>query len=154
MFSFFHKKQAAASFEIDHPKFSITPNSQNIESLLKDAGIEHTVVTDGYITFRGYVFDCDVPLMIGIHFNAHKIEFIEIFRTLEYYQSEQYDIHVSFAELSNMLKKKYGKPLVTASASISGYPCEQWTTPNFTVNHYIMDRFGPEEHLHINFYKK
>ena len=99
MFSFFYKKQAVASFEIDHPKFSITPNSQNIESLLKSAGIEYTTVTDGYITFCGKAFDSDIPLMIGIHFNPHKVEFIEIFRTLEYYQSEQYDIYVSFAEL-------------------------------------------------------
>ncbi len=154
MFPLFYKKRAVASFEIDHPKFSITPNSQNIESLLKSAGIKYNTVTDGYITFCGQAFDSDIPLMIGIHFNSHKVEFIEIFRTLEYYQSEGYDINVSFAELSNILKKKYGKPLVTTSASISGYPCEQWTTPNFIINHYIMDRFGPEEHLHINFYKK
>lgn len=154
MFSLFHKKRAVASFEIDCPKFSIAASSHNIESLLKDAGIKYTVVTNGYITFSGCVFDCDIPFMIGIHFNAHKVEFIEIFRTLEYYQSEQYDINVSFAELSSILKKKYGNSLVTTSASISGYPCEQWTTPNFIINHYIMDRFGPEEHLHINFYKK
>lgn len=154
MFSFFHKKRAVASFKIDCPRFSIAANSHNIESLLKDAGIEYTVVTDGYITFSGYVFDSNVPLMIGIHFNSHKVKFIEIFRTLEYYQSEQYDINVSFDELSIILTRKYGKPLITTSASISGYPCEQWITPNFIVNHYIMDRFGPEEHLHINFYKK
>lgn len=154
MFSFIYRMQAVASFEVDCPKFSIAANSHNIESLLKDAGIEYTVITAGYITFRGCVFDSDIPLMIGIHFNSHKVEFIEIFRTLEYYQSEQYDINVSFNELSSILRKKYGKPLVLTSASISGYPCEQWMTPSFIVNHYIMDRFGPGEHLHINFYKE
>lgn len=43
--------------------------------------------------------------------------------------------------------------MVTTAASINGYPWEQWIVPGYIVNHYIMDRFGPEEHLHINFYK-
>ena len=60
MFSFFYKKQAVASFEIDHPKFSITPNSQNIESLLKYIEITHRefIVVGGasiYEAFLPYV---------------------------------------------------------------------------------------------------
>lgn len=152
MFSFFRKKQAAAVFGIDSPKLSITPNPHNLKSSLKNAGIDYEVVTDGYITFAGCVFDSDIPLMIGIHFNLFKIEYIEIFRTLKYYQSEKYDINTSFAELSDILKKKYGKPIVTIPALINGYPREKWIVPGYIVNHYIMDRFGPEEHLHINFY--
>ena len=92
--------------------------------------------------------------MFGIHFNALKIEFIEIFRPQEYYLSDYYDINESFAQLSGILRKQYGKPLITTSASIGGNPCEQWHTSNYIVNHYIMERFGLEEHLHINFYKK
>ncbi len=154
MFSFFKKKNMVPKFEIDRPKLSITPNTSKLMTLLKNAGVAYTVVTNGYITFEGHVFNCDCPLMIGIHFNAIKIEFIEIFRPREYYQSEHFDINVSFSELSAVLKKRYGNPLVTTSASINGYPCEQWTTTDYIVNHYIMDRFGPEEHLHINFYKR
>lgn len=92
--------------------------------------------------------------MIGIHFNLFKIEYIEIFRTEKDYQSEKYDINTSFAELSDLLKKKYGKPVVTTSASINSYPCEQWITSDYIVNHFIMDRFGAEEHLHISFHKE
>lgn len=154
MFSFFKKKQAAAVFEVDSPKLSITPNPHNLKSSLKNAEIDYKVVTDGFITFAGCVFDSDIPLMIGIHFNLSKIEYIEIFRTPKYYQSEKYDINTSFAELADILKKKYGNPIVTTSASINGYPCEQWITPGYIINHYIMNRFGPAEHLHINFYKE
>lgn len=154
MLSFFKKKQTAAVFEINSPKLSITPNTYNLKSSLKNAGIDYKVVTDGYITFAGCVFDSDIPLMIGIHFNLSKIEYIEIFRTPEYYQSQKYDVNTSFTELSDILKKKYGNPIVTTSASIKGYPCEQWILPSYVVNHYITDRFGPEEHLHINFYKE
>ena len=153
MFSILHEKRAEASFKVDYPKLSIAADSHNIESMLKGTGVEYNVVADGYITFCGCVFDCDIPLMIGIHFKSHKVEFIEIFRTLEYYQSEKYDINASFDELSNILKKKYGNPVVLTTASTNGYPYEQWMTPNYIVNHYVIDRFGLEEHLHVNFHK-
>ena len=52
-----------------------------------------------------------------------------------------------------MLKNRYGAPIITTSASIGGYPCEQWATSQYIVNHYVTDRFGFEEHLHISFYK-
>lgn len=154
MLFFFRKKKTEAAFEIDTPKFSITANACDLEVVLKKAGVEYKVVTDGYITFKGCVFNSDIPLAIGLHFDSFKVRYIEIFRTQEYYQSEEYDINASFAQLSDILRKKYGAPVMLTSASISGYPCEQWMTPAYIVNHYIMDRFGPEEHLHINFYKK
>lgn len=151
---FFNAKSKSDAFEIDFPRLSISPTVTNVEALLNDAGIEYKVITDGYIVFPGCVFGSNIPLMIGIHFTPCKTKFIEIFRPSEYYQSENYDIHASFSELSQILREKYGKPIVTTAASINGFPCEQWTTHSYVVNHYIMDRFGPEEHLHINFYKR
>ena len=130
-------------------RLSIAPNLYH----WKNAEIDCKVVTEGYITFAGCVFDSDIPFVIGIHFRSFRIKYIEIFRTAEYYQSEKYDINTSFAELFDILKKKYGNPMVTTAASINGYPWEQWIVPGYIVNHYIMDRFGLEEHLHINFYK-
>jgi len=152
MFSFL-KKKIAPVFEIDSPKIFLTPKSTDLIALLKKAKIDYTLVTNGYITFPAYVFNYERPLIIGVHYNPLKIEFIEIFRPLEYYQLDEYDINVSFSELSKVLKKKYGRPFITTSALINGYPCEQWITAEYIVNHYIMDRFGPEEHLHISFYK-
>ena len=153
MFSLFEKKKKVPMFEIDSPKISLTPNTFDFLALLKKSEIDYTLITDGYITFSAYVFDYAYPLMIGVHYNPLKIEYIEIFRPLEYYQSDMYDINISFSELSAILNKKYGKPLITTSASINGYPCEQWVTDDYIVNHYIVDRFGSEEHLNINFYK-
>ena len=153
MFSFLKKKKKTPIFEIDSPKISLTPNTVDFISILEKFEINYTCVTNGYITFSAHVFDYAYPLMLGIHYNPLKIEFIEIFRPMEYYQQDAYDINVSFSELSAILRKKYGKPFITTSASINGYPCEKWRTADYVVNHYIMDRFGLEEHLHINFYK-
>ena len=153
MFSFFQKKNTVPTFEIDSPKLSITPNTVDFIDLLRKSKIDYTLVSNGYITFSAYVFGYAYPLMIGVHYNPLKIEFLEIFRPIEYYQCDTYDINISFAELSAILRKRYGKPLITTSESINGFPYEQWKTAGYIVNHYIMDRFGPEEHLHINFYK-
>ncbi len=154
MFSLLKKKKSKPAFVIDFPQIAISPDTHTFIDSLKASTIEYTFIADGYITFAGRAFGCDIPLMFGIHFNALKIEFIEIFRPHEYYQSNLYDIYESLSQLSEILRKQYGKPLITTSVSIGGQPCEQWHTSNYIVNHYIMDRFGLEEHLHINFYKK
>ena len=154
MSSFLKKKKTKPNFVIDSPQILITPDTRTLIESLKASNIEYTSVTNGYITFAGNAFGCDIPLMFGVHFNTLNVEFIEVFRPLEYYQSDRYDINESFSQFSDVLRKQYGKPLVTTAASIGGQPCEQWYTSNYIVNHYIMDRFGLEEHLHINFYKK
>ena len=141
------------AFEIDLPKLYITPDAHNIKMSLEAAGIAYKCITDGYITFSGKAFGADIPLMFGIHYNTLKVKYIEVFRPIAYYQSGCYDISASFKELSAMLKNRYGAPIITMSASIGGYPCEQWATSQYIVNHYVTDRFGFEEHLRISFYK-
>lgn len=153
LFALSRRINKTPTFEIDSPKILITLDASGIETLLKNSGADYTVITKGYITFRGYVFNSDFPLMIGIHFNDLQVKFIEIFRPDEYYQSEKFNISASFNELSALLKKKYGNPRVTTSKSINDYPCEQWMTSDYFINHNIADHFGPAEYLHINFYK-
>lgn len=151
----FFKKKPAAVFEIDDPQLSITPNFHDLEAQLKEMKVDYTVVTEGYITFAGRVFKSDVPLMIGIHFHLSQIEHIEIFRIWNYYRSEEYNISASFTELSGILKRQYGEPARIAAAPNHGL-YERWTMPErgYRIEHYLMDRFGPEEHLHIHFMTK
>ncbi|MCI8594165.1 MAG: hypothetical protein HFF09_02790 [Oscillospiraceae bacterium] len=148
------KKQTIDVFEIDSPKFSITPSPLNLESSLKNAGIQYALVADYHITFAGKAFHSDIPFMIGIHFNPSKVKYIEIYRMPEYCQSKKYDINASFIELSNILKQQYGMPTVTTSASIGSNPCELFLTHHYAINHFIRERFGLEERIHINFYQR
>ena len=83
MFSFLKKNNTNPTFVIDFPQIAISPDTHSFIDLLKASTIEYTLVTDGYITFEGRAFGCNIPLMFGIHFNALKIEFIEIFRPQE-----------------------------------------------------------------------
>ena len=92
---FLKKNNTNPTFVIDFPQIAISPDTHSFIDLLKASTIEYTLVTDGYITFEGRAFGCNIPLMFGIHFNALKIEFIEIFRPQEYYLSDSYDINES-----------------------------------------------------------
>lgn len=150
----FKRKRPKSEFKIDIPNISIAPDMPTVTASLKSSDTPYEVVTDGYIVFQGKAFDCDIPLMFGIHYNQTKVEFIEIFRPLEYTRSKEYNVNISFKELSEILKSKYGRPTVTTTdSSPYKFPREEWRTPNFSIEHYIFDRFGPEEHLHICFYR-
>lgn len=148
------KAQAAPAFTIDRPKLSIGPDPRKMKSALKDAGVAYKSVTDGYLTFAGTAFGHDIPLMFGIHYNKLRVEYIEIFRPPESYEAGTYDLDASFRELSGVLREAYGEPLATASAAAGSAPCEQWWASGCIVKHFIADRFGSEEHLHIVFYRK
>lgn len=151
MFSLAKKAQAAPAFTIDRPKLSIGPDPRKMKSALKDAGVAYKSVTDGYLTFAGTAFGHDIPLMFGIHYNKLRVEYIEIFRPPEFCATGTYDLDASFRELSGVLREAYGEPLATASAAAGSAPCEQWRTSGYIVKHFIADRFGSEEHLHISF---
>lgn len=148
----FFKKKPAGIFELDAPKLSVTPNFPDLEAQLKAAKVDYKVVAEGYIVFAGRAFQSDLPLMIGIHFHSAQIERVELFRPREYYRSGDHSADASFAELSEVLKKRYGEP--TAAAAEPGYGRrEEWTMPErgYRIDHSLFDRFGPEEHLNIYF---
>ncbi len=153
MLSLFHRRKQRYEFKIDSPEFVISSNTADFLSKLKGAGITYQTITTGYIVFEGRAFHSRIPLMIGVHFNAQTVEYIEIFRPLPYYKSPHYDINSSFHELSNMLKQEYGQPLAVKPGVLYGLPSEKWHTEAHTIHHYIIDRFGLEEHLHIYFSK-
>jgi len=145
MFSHSAQYPAAAGFPIDEPKLVIAADSINIEALLQKAGIDYNTVAVGCVTFSGRVFGSDLPLMIGVHFNSYRVKFVEIFRPKDYLQAEDYDAYASFAQLSGVLQSRYGTPT-------SGHPHrEQWVADGYTVEHFITERFGVEEHLRILF---
>lgn len=153
MFWFNKKKSSELGFMLDYPQISIVPQMPSVIASLKSSNTPYKVVADGYITFSGKAFDSDISLVFGVHFASSIVDFIEIFRPIEYLQADNYDIYNSFSELSEILKNKYGQPKITTSLSINGRMCEQWVKQNYIVNHYIFERFSLEEHLHINFYK-
>ena len=104
----------------------------------------------GYLTFLGHPFGSDIPLLIAVYRFWFIVPGIEIFRPPEYGKGIGDPVGASFTELSAILRKKYGEP--TLQNTTGPDDCrEEWQLPGLTVEHYRMDRFGPEEHLKITF---
>jgi len=89
--------------------------------------------------------------MVGFHFDEDGFNCIEIFRPREYYSSGSYDANASYAEISQVLRNKYGEPHSETSDPESSLARERWITPAYGIDHYVMERFGPEERLYIIF---
>ncbi|MDO4153938.1 MAG: hypothetical protein Q4E21_03690 [Clostridia bacterium] len=146
--------KSTLAFAVDEPNIVITKDFTKCKNDLALHGTEYNTVSDGYITFPAKLFHTDIQFICGIHYNLNTIQYIEIFRPIEYSQSTAFDIHQSYKQLSDVLKKQFGNPIHTTGESIGGQQNEQWICKGFIINHYLLDRFGLEEHLHINFFKE
>ena len=152
MLSIFKKffKKSNAVFKIIEPNIELTVSVSECIKELKCAGVNYNQVTVGYITFPAKLFN-GLDMMVGLHYQGAFIDFIEIFRPLEYYNSPDFDINESYAEIHDAVVSCYGKPQVKKPAYLYGYPSERWLGRNFAIDHSICDRFGLEEHLSFKF---
>lgn len=147
----FSKPKSYTSFEILSPKIELTRSMKDILSQLNESGTEYRTITIGYIVFQAKVFSESLDLNVGLHYVANSLSYIELFRTEEYY-GQEYDIDRSFAELQAYLTAVYGKPqFAHIHKTTEKYADSQaeWWLDGLQIKHWIMDRFGPEEHLQI-----
>ncbi len=152
MLSLFKKvfKKSNAVFKVLEPNIELTVSvSECIKKLIR-SGVKYNQVTAGYITFPAKLFD-GLDMMVGLHYQGAFIDYIEIFRPIEYYNSPDFDINESYAEIHDAVVSCYGKPQAKKPAYLSGYPSERWLGRNFVIDHSICDRFGLEEHLSFKF---
>ncbi len=66
---------------------------------------------------------------------------------LEFFRKEKSDPKKSFDEFESFVEMAFGKPLL--SRKTSGFPYHEWRFKGIKIYHYVMDRFGPEEHMAI-----
>ena len=140
-----------SSFEILYPHIFITKNMAENIARLQENDMEYQIVKDGYLCFRANVFSNDAVISVGLHYDDRGLQFIELFRPKEYY-TEKYDIDASFADFNDHLISRYGKPIfkitVPTRDTFAG-SLAKWRLRGMKIEHWIMDRFGPEERLHI-----
>ena len=154
MLSIFKKifKKSNAIFKVLEPNIKLTVSVSECINELKIAGVKYNQVTAGYITFPAKLFD-GLDMMLGLHYQGPFIDYIEIFRPLEYYNSPNFDIKESYAEIHDAVSSCYGQPQAKKPVYLSGYPSERWLGRNFVIDHSICERFGLEEHLSFRFIK-
>ena len=154
MLSIFKKifKKSNAIFKVLEPNIKLTVSVSECINELKIAGVKYNQVSAGYITFPAKLFN-GLDMMVGLHYQGPFIDYIEIFRPLEYYNSPNFDINESYAEIHDAVSSCYGQPQAKKPAYLSGYPSERWLGRNFVIDHSICERFCLEEHLSFRFIK-
>lgn len=113
MLSIFKKifKKSNAVFKVLEPNIELTVSVSECINELKSSGVKYNQVTAGYITFPTKLFD-GLDMMVGLHYQGPFIDYIEIFRPLEYYNSPDFDINESYAEIHDAVSSCYGQPQV------------------------------------------
>ena len=106
-----------------------------------------TTVTTDYLVTRCSLLG-GLNLSLGFHFKGSKLLECELFRHLPVSLAE------SYAEFQQHLTLTFGAPTQTIPGGAdAGYGCgydhHEWRFGRTRIRHYVLDRFGCEEHVRI-----
>jgi hypothetical protein len=116
------------------------------ESQLKSLLVEHGLkqVTHGYYTLSCVSLD-GLSHQLGFHFHPrHRGTLNE----LEFFRRSYESLKVSFDDFQKHFEQSFGKPKIEESET-EGYPAFSWSLNGVKIVHYVIERFGPEEHMRI-----
>jgi hypothetical protein len=68
---------------------------------------------------------------------------------LELFRRSYPDLHQSFEEFQRHLVQTFGEPSAVDDGD-AGFPHFTWRMARARVVHYVLDRFGPEEHVRVS----
>jgi len=118
-------------------------------SLFGDSGTrcQLSFVTDGYYVLRGRTFG-GLDTSIGLHFRPQSAK--GRLKELEFFDNGQKELQASFRLFQQHLERALGPPSKTEAGSFSrDLPSYEWYLGRIWVYHWVMDRFGPEEHVRV-----
>jgi hypothetical protein len=100
-------------------------------------------VTAGYWTSRVQVLG-GLKCRLGFHFDKKRRALEEF----EFFRDSCPDQKASFAEFQRFFEAAFGRPTETRSGT-GGFASHSWRLGPVEIEHYVFDRFGPEERLRI-----
>ena len=130
-------------YQIEDPQV-LVPWGITEDRLLKLLPVKPCEVTGGY-----YTLDCvslsGLRHVLGFHFaprQGGRLSEFEIFRR------SYADMRASYDEFQRHLVATFGEP-TTQTPGDEGLPNCTWKLGAAGIQHYVFDRFGPEEHVRI-----
>jgi len=105
-------------------------------------------VTPLYYIARGTVLG-GLQCQVGFHFEAKGSS--SSLNKIQLFDNGERDIEASYRAFQDRLLQQFGPPTIQkAGALSSSMPDCEWRVGPARILHYVMDRFGPEEHLWIH----
>ncbi len=138
-----------AGLELEDPRVTVPWGIRPPElwGLFRSSGREDLLrlVTDGYIVLRCRTLG-GLETQLGFHFTprSEKGRLAE----LELFDNGQKDLKASYDLYESHLEQLFGRPSRSKPGTVAAdLPWHEWRTRGVRVRHYVMERFGPEEHL-------
>ena len=135
----------SAGFPITAPPIVVPwlVNSVELERIL--AGTGFNKITAGY-----YTLECEpLPgLRCKLGFHLHNTG--DSLTELEFFRNSYSDQKASFAEFQQHFESAFGRP-TNETPGRCGFPSYVWKLPVAQIVHNVVDRFGPEEHMRIQY---
>lgn len=131
--------------QIDEPMIFIPWDMDENTFIDKFKGHGASLVVEKYYFVKGVTVLGESHCNIGVYFDK-TIRKVGISRD----NYEGYNDYInSFAAFQAVLIKAFGKPSRRERVLNDFEDCEWKISDNITIRHYVMDRFGLEEHLYI-----
>jgi len=140
-----------SGLELEDPHLTIpwSIRPAELRKLFRDSGQEGRLrfVTDGY-----FVLPCrtlaGLDTHMGLHFRpgSEKGQLAE----LEFFDNGQKELKASYDLYQQHLERVLGRPSRSKVGLLAAeLPTHEWRTRGLQVSHYVMERFGPEEHVRV-----
>jgi hypothetical protein len=131
-------------FQIEQPELFVQWDISEPELQHTFAGIPLSHITDGYFTTQCISLG-GLSHELGFHFyprvDGRLVEF-------EFFHTSPRDLTASYQEFQRHLEIAFGKPTVMKPGS-EGYPSYTWRFHAVEVLHFVLERFGLEQHVRI-----
>jgi len=131
------------AFTIEEPAVSVPwgITEPELEALIQARALRR--VTRAYYTLPVTVLG-GLRCMLGFHFRGPSAGLSE----LEFFRTAYTDQRASFEEFQRHFERTFGPPSSTELGD-QGLPSHEWQLHGVSIVHYVLDRFGPEEHMRI-----
>ena len=101
-----------------------------------------TFVTEGYYVMKGATLFGNLICNIGFHFD-------NTLRRIEFFRNEYEDLRKSYDGFQRSIERVFGKPTNQSTDETGFLNCTWRISDDIRVTHYVIERFGLEEHLNI-----
>jgi hypothetical protein len=131
-------------FQLEQPHIFVPWETLEVEIRTLFDGLPLRRVTHGYFTIPCLSLG-GLSHELGFHFYPRGGG---ILTELEFFRTPAPDLAASYEKFQQHLEATFGPPALTAPGS-EGFLSHTWRLPGADVVHFVLNRFGPEEHVRI-----
>lgn len=134
-------------FTLDDPP--VTPRWGSTPAAIRaDLGDRVREVTPLYLVVSDAASLGGLTCHVGLHFDDR-----QRLQELEFFRSSYAEPQASFDGFQRHFEAAFGRPGMSRPGT-AGFPDHRWVVRRVEIVHYVIDRYGPEEHMRVRLRKR